>query len=212
MSLPDFFNSAPIIRVHEPLAELLGATADGVMEYRYADAVRLAGHSCPTVAGAFLTGRAALAALYPETLPQRGGVAVHMPAPETSGTTGVVAQLLTLLTGAAARGGFKGIGGRFSRNNLLSFAASSEGQGDAVRFKRLDTGDAVTVTFDASTVPAAKAQRALMPAVARGRANAEQLAEFAHAWQMRVRRILVEHADDPAVIHVSRAPFSDGAA
>ncbi len=212
MSLPDFFDSAPVIRVRDSLAELLGAAPDGIMEYRYADAVRLAGHSCPTVAGAFLAGRAALAALYPETLPERGGIAVRMPAPEADGTTGVVAQVLTLLTGAAAQGGFKGIGGRFARNGLLSFAASSDESDDAVRFERLDTGAAVAVAFDASVVPADPVQRTLMPAVARGRADAEQLPPFAHAWQARVRRILLEHADDPAVIRVTPAAISDGAA
>ena len=60
MRFPDFFDHAPVIRLHDPLAQLLGSTIDGVMDYRYADAVRLAGHSCPTVAGAFLTAGAAL--------------------------------------------------------------------------------------------------------------------------------------------------------
>jgi len=64
MQFPDFFASAPVIRMHDPLAEFLGAAKDGIIEYRYADAVRFAGHSCPTVASAFLMTRAALAALY----------------------------------------------------------------------------------------------------------------------------------------------------
>lgn len=124
------------------------------MDYHYADAVRLAGHSCPTVAGAFLTARAALQVLYPDTLPERGGIAVHMPSPETEGTTGVVAQVLTLLTGAATQGGFKGIGGRFARNGLLSFATHTGENGGAVRFERIDTGAAVMVKFDANKIPA----------------------------------------------------------
>ena len=51
---PEFFDSAPVVRVRDPLAAFLGAARDGVLEYRYADAVKLAGHSCPTVASAFL--------------------------------------------------------------------------------------------------------------------------------------------------------------
>ena len=53
MAFPDFFEQAPVIRLRDPLAELLGSATDGVMDYHYVDAVRLAGHSCPTVAGVF---------------------------------------------------------------------------------------------------------------------------------------------------------------
>lgn len=202
MTFPDFFDNAPVVRLHDPLAQILGSTTDGIMDYRYADAVRLAGHSCPTVAGAFLTARAALKVLYPDTLAERGGIAVHMPSPETEGTTGVVAQVFTLLTGAAAQGGFKGIGGRFARNGLLSFATHSGENGGAVRFERLDTGAAVMVIFDAGRIPADASQRERMQAVIQNRETPEQQVEFARLWQERVRRILLEHADDPGMIRV----------
>lgn len=202
MTFPDFFDNAPVVRLHDPLAQILGSTTDGIMDYRYADAVRLAGHSCPTVAGAFLTARAALKVLYPDTLPERGGIAVHMPSPETEGTTGVVAQVFTLLTGAAAQGGFKGIGGRFARNGLLSFATHSGENGGAVRFERLDTGAAVMVIFDAGRIPADASQRERMQAVIQNRETPEQQVEFARLWQERVRRILLQHADDPGMIRV----------
>ena len=52
MQFPKFFDAAPRITVRDPLARFLGAVEDGVIEYRYADAVMLAGHSCPTVASA----------------------------------------------------------------------------------------------------------------------------------------------------------------
>ena len=54
MRLPDFYELAPVVQTRDPFAEMLGAARDGLLEYSYADAVRLAGHSCPTVAGAFL--------------------------------------------------------------------------------------------------------------------------------------------------------------
>ena len=41
-TFPEFFTDAPTLRVYDPLAEFLGAAADGIIEYRYADAVRLA--------------------------------------------------------------------------------------------------------------------------------------------------------------------------
>ena len=47
-TFPTFFAQAPTVRVRDPLARFLGAAAGGILEYHYADAVRLAGHSCPT--------------------------------------------------------------------------------------------------------------------------------------------------------------------
>ena len=207
MTFPEFFEHAPMVRVHDPLAQLLGSATDGIMDYHYADVVRLASHSCPTVAGAFLTARAALTALYPDSLPERGGIAVQMPSPENEGTTGVVAQVLTLITGAAAQGGFKGIGGnRYSRNGLLSFAEqageNSGFHGGTIGFERLDTGAAVMVTFDANIIPADPSQRERMQAVIQNRETPEQQVEFARLWQERVRCMLLEHADDPEMIKV----------
>ena len=77
-TFPAFFAAAPTLRVCDPLAAFLGAAQDGILEYHYADAVRLAGHSCPTVAGAYLLTRRGLLALYGDTLPERGGIAVQM--------------------------------------------------------------------------------------------------------------------------------------
>jgi hypothetical protein len=67
MAFPAFFDQAPVLRLHDPLAQLLGAATDGVIEYRYADAVRVAGHSCPTVAGAWLCACAACCWSMPTT-------------------------------------------------------------------------------------------------------------------------------------------------
>lgn len=202
VQLPDFFERAPVVRLRDPLAALLGASREGLLEYRYADAVRLAGHSCPTVAGAFLMGRAALAALYPGELAERGGIAVRMPAPEDHGTTGVIAQVLTLLTGAAASNGFHGIGGRYVRRGLLTFAGHPEG--DAISFRRIDTGAQVLADIDVSPVPGDPAQRERLMAILQDRADAATCDTFAGAWQERVRRLLLDFADDPKVIRVMR--------
>ncbi|MEO5654457.1 MAG: hypothetical protein ABIR00_00525 [Nitrosospira sp.] len=201
MNYPDFYEQAPVVRTRDPFAEMLGAAQDGVLEYHYADAVRLAGHSCPTVAGAFLMGRAALATLFPDEPAERGAIAIHMPAPESEGTTGVTAQVLTLLTGAASDNGFHGIQGRFRRKGLLSFAERREGE--AISFKRLDTGAGVTVSLDVSPVPSDPAQGARMAAILYGNADDAQRVAFANAWQDRVRRLLLEFADDPRVIRVT---------
>lgn len=200
MNFPAFYEQAPVVRTRDPFAAMLGAAQDGVLEYHYLDAVRLAGHSCPTVAGAFLVGRAALAALYPSELAERGSIAVHMPAPEHEGVTGVMAQVLTLLTGAASENGFHGIRGRFRRKGLLSFADCREGE--AIVFKRLDTGAAVAVNLNVSAVPGDPAQGERLMAILEERADDSQRTAFAAAWQDRVRRLLLEFADDPDVIRV----------
>ncbi|NMQ29678.1 hypothetical protein E4Q23_19010 [Candidatus Accumulibacter phosphatis] len=54
MKFPDLFQSAPRITVRDPLARFLGAAEEGVIEYGYGDAVKLAGHSCPTLVSARL--------------------------------------------------------------------------------------------------------------------------------------------------------------
>jgi hypothetical protein len=179
---------------------MLGAAREGALDYCYLDAVRLAGHSCPTVAGAFLIGRAAMAALYPDEPAERGNIAVRMPAPEDEGVTGVMAQVLTLLTGAAADNGFQGMRGRFKRKGLLSFAEHREGE--AIIFRRLDNDACVAVTLDVSLIPADPAQGERLMAILQDCADASQQIAFADAWQDRVRRLLLEFADDPRVIHV----------
>jgi hypothetical protein len=155
------------------------------------------------VAGAFLMGRAGLAALYPDGPAERGAISVHMPAPESEGTTGVVAQVLTLLTGAAGDNGFYGIQGRFKRRGLLSFAAQREGE--AITFKRRDNGKSVSVSLDVSLVPGDPAQGGRMAAILQDRADDQIRADFAHAWQDRVRRLLLDFADDPRVVRVVAA-------
>ncbi|MGH7121253.1 MAG: hypothetical protein ACREFP_20055, partial [Acetobacteraceae bacterium] len=60
MDFPAFFAEAPTITLREPMATFLGASPGGTITYCYADAVKLAGHSCPTVAGAYLMVRKGL--------------------------------------------------------------------------------------------------------------------------------------------------------
>ncbi|MEO6033339.1 MAG: hypothetical protein ABIP61_15830, partial [Burkholderiaceae bacterium] len=140
LQVPAFFDSVPRIRLRDPLAQLLGAAGGGVLEYGYADAVRLAGHSCPTVASAYWLGVRALTALYPEALPVRGQIRVELRESVETGTIGVVANVLSLLTGAASVGGFKGLGGQYVRRDLLRFDAPIETD---LRFTRTDTGAAI---------------------------------------------------------------------
>jgi len=203
MSFPDFFDKVPSISLREPLAVFLGASTNGEITYNYADAVKLAGHSCPTVAAAYLMVREGLHYLYGDDTPERGGIEVHMRDGRETGTTGVTASIATLLTGAASETGFAGIGERhrFNRRNLLRFDADIDG---VLALKRYDTGRGVILDFNASHVPADPEMRTLFPNAVAGHADEAEQLRFAALWQNRVERILLEHADDPELV-IARA-------
>ena len=120
MDFPDFFDDVPAITLHDQLAVFLGASTTGMMRYAYVDAVKLAGHSCPTVAGAYLMIRRGLRHLYGQDIPERRDVEVYFRDSRDQGTTGVIAAVATLITGAAPETGFGGIGAqrRFGRRGL----------------------------------------------------------------------------------------------
>ena len=198
-TFPAFFDQVPGITLRDPLAELLGAVRGGLVHYGYADAVRLAGHSCPTVASAYWLGVQALRTLYGEDLPQRGTVAVDLRGAQHEGTTGVVASVLSLLTGAASDGGFAGLGGQFVRRGLLRFKVPIEAD---LRFTRTDSGQSVLAQSHVHEVPGDPQRQRLMQLWLKGQASAEESAEFGRLWQDRVRRILLEHAHDPSVFSI----------
>ena len=94
----------------DPLAEFLGALpARGTFRYTYDDVVKLAGHSCPTVAGAFLMTAAAMRALYPGGTPVRGEIEVIVGGEHDGTSSGPMSQVFTFLTGAATDSGFAGL-------------------------------------------------------------------------------------------------------
>jgi formylmethanofuran dehydrogenase subunit E len=196
MRTPAFFDEVRSLSVCDPLAEFLGAAEGGRIEYRYIDAVRLAGHSCPTVAAAYWMTLKALTSLYPDSLPQRGGIRVEFREQLLSGVTGVIANVVALLTGATHDSGFKGIGGRFDRRQLLYFAADVT---EEIRFTRIDTGQAVDVAARLQRVPFAPQTSELMQKCLAGSASAEETARFRENWQARVRALLLDHGDDPEV-------------
>lgn len=200
MRLPDFFEAVPPITLQDPLAATLGAAADGLLDYRYADAVKLAGHSCPTVAGAWLMARRGLRTLYGDEVPLRGGLRVELRAAQDAGTHGVVGNVLSFITGAAGEGGFKGLAGRLGRKDLLAYGVGIAAE---VRIARLDTGAAVLLDYHPEKVPPATELAPLMQRVMAGVADAGERAEFGRLWQERVRRILLEHGDDPELVVVS---------
>ena len=199
---PEFFDRAPQLLMRDPLAQFLGATPDGVMAYRYQDAVKLAGHSCPTVAGAYLMVVKGLSALYGGDIPERGGIEVLMRDGRDEGTTGVIANVAMLLTGAAPETGFAGVGPMrlFGRRDLLAFGSGDE-RGEML-LRRRDTGAAVAVSYNPSIAPWPAEMQTLMPLAVSGRADDAQLKRFGEIWQERVEAVLTKLADDPRLVVV----------
>ncbi|MDO8811059.1 MAG: FmdE family protein [Gallionella sp.] len=202
MSHPNFFDEGPRITLYDPLAEFLGAVEDGILQYGYFDAVRLAGHSCPTVASAYWAACKALSFLYPDAMPVRGDIRVEFRQGSTSGVTGVIANVVSMLTGATSETGFKGLAGQFDRRRLLFFAVDMPGE---MRFTRLDTGRAVYVAANLQHVPGSPRVSELMANCLANTATPDEIAEFRRLWQERVRRILLEYGDDPQVFVVTPA-------
>lgn len=181
------------ISLYDPLADLLGAAPKGVITYAYADAVKLTGHSCPTVASAYLMGFHGLTALYGADLPERGGIRVELAGQATEGVVGVIASVLTLLTGATGQTGFKGIGGRFDRRDLLAFGIPMKGQ---VRLTRIDTGAQVELNVHLERVPADPRIGTLMPRCVAATASPDEISLFQTLWQDRVQSLLQAPASD----------------
>jgi hypothetical protein len=71
MKYPTFLDEAPRLSLYDPLSAFLGATEDGLVGYSYLDAIKLAGHSCPAVAGAYLMMLRAHGHLYGGGIPVR---------------------------------------------------------------------------------------------------------------------------------------------
>ena len=196
MKLPDFFDIVPRLRVQDPLARLLGCAEDGILEYGYGDVVRLAGHSCPTVACAYWLTWLALERLYPDTLPQRGSIRGDFREDARFGSTWVVAAVVQMLTGAAGGTGFKGIAGRFNRAGLSRFKPELL---LSLRFTRMDTRAAVDATAELALVPPDPSMEALLSRCVQGDGSPGEERALGTMWQERVRRLLIDLARDPGV-------------
>lgn len=189
----DFASRIPAIELTDPLAEILGARAAGqTFRYTYADAVKLAGHSCPTIAGAWLVTVAALEALYPGQVPARGALSVVVGGAADDGASGPAASVIGLLTGAAPETGFRGLQGVHRRQGLLSFDPTARGRH---RFRRNDTGAEVEVRYDPRPVPVSPELPALLAASLAGTASVEERRRAGALWQARVAEIMTGPRD-----------------
>ncbi len=203
MHYPDFFDRVPAITLADPLAALLGAAEEGRITYTYLDAVKLAGHSCPTVAGAYLMALKGLEALYGSALPRRGEIAVMIRGGRDEGSNGVVGNVLGLITGAAGDEGFKGLGGAHARCGLLQFRHTLPAP---LIMMRRDSGTGVALAYNPEAAAAAPVAPEWLQRLLSGKADATERSEFGRLWQQRVAAIL-EARDVPGLISVE--PFTE---
>jgi len=199
MQYPTFFQEVETIEMVDPLSMVLGAFEGGNITFNYLDVVKAAGHSCPTVAGAYLMTLKALKALYPHETPVRGNIKVAFKEPMEEGVAGVIGNVVSQLTGATDKSGFKGLNGKFARHSLMEFNAGLHSSG---RFTRVDTGASVDVFYNPGVVPPLPDMQALMQKVMGGTAEPEDIKAFGIFWQERVERILIENSDNSEMIRV----------
>ncbi|MDD3855205.1 MAG: hypothetical protein A3J96_08805 [Sulfurimonas sp. RIFOXYC2_FULL_36_7] len=186
MNYPEFFNSVESIKVVDPLANVLGAFEDGVYEITFLEVVKAAGHSCPTVAGAYLITLEGLKALYPDSRAVRGEIKVEFRDPMEEGVAGVIGNVVSQITGATEKSGFKGLAGKFARHSLMKFNANIN---SSIRLTRADSGKSVDVYYDPSSIGGSPKMQQLMQKMMGGMANKEEIKEFGALWQDRVKRI-----------------------
>jgi hypothetical protein len=186
MSYPIFFDEVEVIKVKDPLSAVLGAFSNGEYEFNYLDVVKSAGHSCPTVAGAYLITAEALKALYPGEVAIRGNIKVEFKESLEDGVAGVISNVISQITGATDKSGFKGLAGKFARHSLMSFDSNIS---SSARFTRVDTGKSVDVMYDPSSVMPSPNMQPLMQKMMGGSPQPAEIKEFGNLWQDRVKRI-----------------------
>lgn len=195
----DFFQEIKPIQFREPLAETLGALREegSALEYTFSDTVKMAGHACPTVAGAYSCCQQALERLYPGEIPVRGEISIRVYGEADEGVYGVMGQVFSFLTGAAPASGFRGLGPKFKRKDLLRFSPHKiDPQAMCFEFQRLDTSKTVLVKFYPGKIPFPpnKVQRLgeLLEKVLWEAATEEERREFQDLWMEKVRDMLVD--------------------
>jgi len=187
MRYPEFFDRVATIKLYDDLSEFLGTFEDGIIEFSYLDIVKSAGHSCPTVAGAYLCALEGLKALYKDELPKRGEIFVSFKDDIKDGVAGVIANVFTQITGATEVSGFKGIGGKFIRHDLMKF---NDNISSSVKLQRVDNSLSVEVIYNPKSIPGNPLQKELMQKIMQGIATNEEKISFGKLWQNRVENIL----------------------
>jgi hypothetical protein len=196
----DYITEVPPIMMMDPYFEIFGQSQVPV-PYYYEEAVKLSGHSCGAITGAWTITRKALEVLYPDgEIPVRGNIAVEAPGAEDEWFVGVFGEVITFITGAAPKTGF--IGAEFGktddifvRQNKMVYSEEPTGQLPPMRewvFTRLDTGEKVGVKFNLMIIlPIPTPGRVAMgKKMAAGEATPEEAADYYEYWNDRAKFVL----------------------
>ncbi|WP_457607160.1 hypothetical protein [Nitratifractor sp.] len=198
MSYRNYILEAPSITVYDDLARFLGTNDDGLITIEYLDIVKMAGHSCATVAGAYLCALHGLDALYGGEPPRRGEIVVELSKAPTEENAGVVGCVLSNITGATTDYGFGGIPtGEYNRRGLLHYSAPIDHD---IVFTRRDTGEKVGVDYRPGRRVAP--MKILMSAIG-PEATEESRRSFPDRFQEMVATVFA-HADE--LVDLTRLP------
>lgn len=184
MTIAKYITEIEPIKLKDELGEFLGTFEDGLVEIHYSEIVKMAGHSCATVSGAWLLTKTALEYLYPDDIPQRGNIKVEIRDDAEDGSVGVTASVISNICGAGGPTGFNGLAGKYIRRNLLSFGVQMEG---FVRFTRTDNGNSIEMKYRPANI--VHPSNLLMTAIG-PKATNESRKEFPTKWAEMVATIL----------------------
>jgi hypothetical protein len=101
-------------------------------------------------------------------------------------SVGVIGYVVTHITGATDKSGFKGLNQKFARHDLMHFDADIA---SSARFTRVDTQEMVDVFYDPSAIHADEKMQPLMQLIMQNKASKDEIKEFGALWQERVRKI-----------------------
>jgi len=188
LNYPKFYDKVESFVLKDELSSFLGATEDGIIEINYLDCVKLAGHSCPTVAGSYILTKVAISKLFSNT-PTRSSVIVSFKDAKDSGVTGVIGSVIGYILGCNDEGGFSGIGGKFNRKNLLTY--NNKNQQSMVKFTNIYTKESIELNLDTSEVPANPKMKELMQKSLKAEATQDEMLKFQQMWQNRVEYMLL---------------------
>lgn len=86
---------------------------------------------------------------YPNERAVRGNVKVEFEESLEDGVAGVIGNVISQITGATDKSGFKGLQGQFARHSLMYFNSNID---SSARFTRVDTAKSVDVTYNPEPV------------------------------------------------------------
>jgi len=190
------------IKFIEPFAETLGAfnKKNVAIEYTFIDVVKMAGHACPTAAGAYICCQKALKKLYHEEIAIRGEISITVYGEQDEGVFGVMGQVFSFLTGAAPASGFRGLGHKFRRKDLLKFTPEKvDHEAMCFEFRRTDNNNAVLVKFYPQRIPFPndKAMKlgGLLEKVIWEAAKEDEKMEFENLWMEKVKNMIIDNRE-----------------